>query len=90
MFIAVNHDINDPASFWASAQASLPNLPAGIFIHQVMPNDTMDKAVCIWQADSIAHLSEYLEGKTSQFCKNTYQAVNETNAMGLPKAMVAA
>ncbi len=89
MLIAVNHDISDPGSFWAAAQASLPNLPKGIFIHQVLPNDTMDKAVCIWQADSVAHLTEYLEGKTAQYCKNTYQAINETNAMGLPKIAAA-
>ncbi len=89
MFIAVNHDIHDPASFWAAAQASLPHLPQGIFIHQVLPNDTMDKAVCIWEADSVAHLTEYLESKTAQYCKNTYQAINATNAMGLPKAAVA-
>ncbi len=85
MFIAVKHTISNPAEFWSRAQASLPNLPAGIKIHSVMPNAAMDDAVCLWEANSLEQLNEYLEGKTGDVSHNHYIPVDEKNAMGLPK-----
>ena len=85
MYFRVNHTISDPGQFWSRAQESLPNLPEGIGIHGVFPNDTMDKATCIWEANSLEHIQEYLEGKTGDVSQNDYMAINPTNAMGLPE-----
>ncbi|MDQ3112144.1 MAG: hypothetical protein M3R17_19850 [Bacteroidota bacterium] len=85
MFIAGKHTISNPDEFWSRAKASLPNLPDGIKIHSVLPNDGMDDAICLWEANSLAQLTEYLEGKTGDVSHNHYIPVNETNAMGLPK-----
>jgi hypothetical protein len=86
MIIVVNHRINNPGSFWASAQASLPNLPEegvsrGL---QVMPNADMTEATCVWEASDIATLDRYLRSKVSDWSKETYQEVNMENAMGVP------
>lgn len=85
MYFRVNHTISNPSEFWARAQQSLPNLPAGIKIHAVFPNETMDLTTCVWEADSEKQIREYLEGKTGDVAKNDYMVINAANAMGLPK-----
>lgn len=84
MFIRVNHTISNPGEFWSRAQQSLPNLPQGIKIHGVFPNQGMDIATCIWEANSLEHLQQYLEEKTGDVSKNDYMPINAANAMGLP------
>ena len=85
MFIAVKNTISNPAEFWSRAQAALPNLPEGIKIHQVMPNAAGDDAVCLWEANDVDHLRNYLESKTGDVAHNHYIGVNDATAMGLPK-----
>lgn len=85
MIIVVNHKVNNPQEFWASAQRSLPELPAeGVQrIIQVMPNGDMTEATCVWEADSIEKLDSYLRSKVQDWSKETYQEVNTAQAMGL-------
>jgi hypothetical protein len=84
MLFAVTHDISDTATFWSRAEASLPNLPAGIKIHSVMPNAVGDKAVCVWEAEDLDAMKAYLEDKTGDVSKNTYLVINERNGMNIP------
>lgn len=85
MIIVVNHKINNPGDFWASAQKSLPELPvSGVTrIVQVLPNKDMNEATCLWEADSIEALDGYLREKVQDWSKETYYEVNTANAMGL-------
>ena len=86
MIIVVNHKINNPADFWASAQKSLPELPAsGVQrVLQVMPNTDMTQATCVWEADSIDSLNTYLRSKVSDWSEETYYELNSAAAMGVP------
>ena len=86
MIIVVNHKINNPADFWASAQKSLPELPAsGVQrVLQVMPNADMTTATCVWEADSIDSLNTYLRSKVSDWSEETYYELNAAAAMGVP------
>ncbi len=85
MIIVVNHKVNNPGEFWASAQKSLPELPAdGVQrVLQVLPNADMTEATCLWEADSIDTLDAYLRSKVFDWSKETYYEVNTANAMGL-------
>lgn len=85
MFILVNHSIKNPAYFWGSAQKNLPNLPeAGVHrVLNVFPNQNMDIAVCVWEADSIEALDAYLRDKIGEASKDSYYEVNQANAVGL-------
>jgi hypothetical protein len=85
MFIIVQHEISNPQEFWGAAQRELPNLPEGIKIHASYPNETMDRATCLWECASVEGLRAYLEDKTGRYSKNVYTAVNAANAIGLPK-----
>lgn len=84
MIITVKHTISNPEQFWSRAQESLPNLPDGIKIHSVMPDDSMANAICVWEANDLEHLRAYLEGKTGDVSHNEYMPVNMKGAMGVP------
>lgn len=85
MFIVVNHTISNPPEFWGSAQKNLPNLPEGGVkrVLNVFPNENMDHCTCVWEADSIETLDNYLREKVGDASNETYYQVNEANAMGL-------
>jgi hypothetical protein len=85
MTIVVYHEVNSPTEFWASAQKSLPELPvAGVQrIIQVLPNQDMTKATCVWEADSVEALDQYLRSKVGDWSSESYYEVNTANAMGL-------
>jgi hypothetical protein len=87
MIIVVNHKINNPAEFWASAQKSLPQLPeSGVKkVMQVMPNADMTMATCVWEADSIDALDTYLRSKVQDWSTETYFELNTAAAMGMPQ-----
>ena len=86
MIIVVNHKINNTADFWASAQKSLPELPAdGVQrVLQVMPNADMSQATCVWEADSIESLNTYLRSKVNDWSEESYYELNAAASMGVP------
>lgn len=85
MYIVVNHDISNTENFWASAQKNLPQLPEGGVqrVINIFPNQAMDKCTCVWEADSIESLNNYLREKVGSASSETYFQVNEAAAMGL-------
>src|SRR6476619_205041 len=85
MFIIANHTIHHPEDFWALAQKDLPNLPeAGVKrVLNIFPNQTLDKATCVWEADSIENLQRYLREKLGSASNETFFQINEAAAMGL-------
>ena len=87
MIIVVNHKINNPTDFWASAQKNLPALPEGGVqkVIQVMPNNDMTNATCVWEADSIETLDAYLRSKVQDWSTETYYELNTAAAMGMPQ-----
>jgi hypothetical protein len=84
MKFRVNHTISNPQEFWGRAQKALPNLPEGIKVHVVLPNEAMDKGTCVWEAESLEKIKEFLETATGDVSQNDYMVINEANAMGLP------
>ena len=87
MIIVVNHTINNPIDFWVSAQKSLQQLPvAGVQrVLQVMPNNDMTTATCVWEADNIEILDTYLRSKVQDWSTETYYELNSAAAMGMPQ-----
>ncbi|QQR99254.1 MAG: hypothetical protein IPK18_07060 [Sphingobacteriales bacterium] len=85
MIIVVNHSINNPEKFWASAQASLPQLPEGGVkrVIQVLPNNDMTISTCLWEADSIELLDAYLREKVLDWSSETYFELKTDAAMGV-------
>ena len=89
MLIVVEHTITDPDAFFALA-ARVAEAPSGIKGLQFFPSVSKDRAVCLWQANSIEALKGFLEPLSAQISRNTYYEVDGTKAMGLPNLSAAA
>lgn len=84
MFIVVNHIIHEPEKFWGSAQENLPKLPEnGVHrVIQVLPNAEMNRATCVWEAESIETLDNYLRNKVGNWSSDSYFELKTDAAMG--------
>jgi hypothetical protein len=89
MFIVVEHTITNPDVFFGLA-ARVGEAPSGIKALQFFPSVNKDRAVCVWQANSVDALKGFLEPLSAQSSRNTYYAVDSTKAMGLPNLGAAA
>jgi len=89
MFIVVEHTITDPDVFFELAPR-VAEAPSGINALQFFPSMSKDRAVCLWEAKSVDALKEFLEPLAAPCSRNTYYAVDNTIAMGLPIKKAAA
>lgn len=83
MYVVVEHEIEDPEPFWKTAQAGMEDLPSGLELHQVFPNEEGTKAACLWEADSVDRVKSFLESEVGSYSDNEYYAVEAGNAVGL-------
>lgn len=83
MFIVVEHTITNPDVFFGLA-SRVSEAPAGINAIQFLPSVNKDRAVCLWEAKSVDALKGFLEPLSGQVSRNTYYAVDDTVAIGLP------
>jgi hypothetical protein len=88
MYVTILHEIHDPAAFGARAESAFPP-PAGLHVHQFVPADDMSRAVCLYEADSLDHVREFVDGVLGDSSTQKYFAVAETQAMGLPSKELA-
>jgi hypothetical protein len=88
MFVVVEHTITNPDAFFALAQR-VAEAPSGIKALQFLPSMSKDRAVCLWEANSVDALKGFLEPLSAQSSRNTYYAVDSTKAMGLPNLVAA-
>lgn len=84
MFIAIKHDIHDPAKFQQRAESVFP-LPDGLRLHQFLPADDLSQAVCLYEAPSVDSVSDHLESKLGEASTQRYFPVSDSHAVGLPE-----
>jgi hypothetical protein len=82
MYSIAIHQISDPEKFWAGAAEM--QLPEGLTLHTVAPNQDGTRAVCFWEADSIDSVRDFVESTAGDISTNEYFEVNDQTAMGLP------
>ena len=83
MYIVANHSISNPDKFWTLAQSLA--IPAHIKLHCVFPSADGARGTCLWQAESIEVVKQFLDPMTNGIAKNDYMSVQAENAVGLPK-----
>lgn len=86
MFIAIQHQIHNPAKFQECAKNVFP-LPEELHVHHFFPSIDMKTAVCLYEAPSVKALSNYLESKLSEASTQQYFPVNPGNAIGIPRVV---
>jgi hypothetical protein len=83
MFIVANHNIENPERFWSLAQST--PIPQALKLHCVFPSTDGGKGTCLWEAQSIEAVKQFVEPLTGTISRNEYMAVEATQAVGLPR-----
>ncbi len=91
MHAVIHHTINDSAKWDQSGQRIMSmieqrRLPKGLKALEYLPSSDGRKAVCVWEADSLNTLREFIDRETAGAARNDYFEVKVENAFGLPKA----
>ena len=59
--------------------------PAALKLHSVFPSTDGARGTCLWEAQSVDAVKQFVETLTSAFSRNEYMVVEAANAMGLPR-----
>ncbi len=90
MHILVEHRIVDLDKFNSMDAADVAQGGGpGFKLQQFLPPQDGSTATCLWEADSIDSLREWLEPATAGVTENTYIPIDDENAIGLPAAAAA-
>ena len=84
MYIVVNHEISDTTRFWATAQSATADLPEGVKVIHTLPSPDGRKAVCVWEADSVDAVRNFLDPATAGMARNTYFESLNKEGMAMP------
>lgn len=84
MYVIIQHSITSPAKFWEIVKG-VTSFPPGMKLHSILPSSDGKKAVCLWQAPSVASVKDLVESTVGTFSSNEYFEVNEKDASGLTK-----
>jgi hypothetical protein len=90
MYLVVHHRVTDREKFLSTdPKAIADGAPAGVQLRHFLPAADASAADCLWEADSLAELRDYLDPATRGICENTYFEVDSASAMGLPPGVSA-
>ena len=84
MYIVVNHEISDASKFWATAQSATSNLPAGVKLHHTFPSPDGRRSVCVWEADSVDAVRNFLDPATAGMARNDYFEAANKEGIAMP------
>ena len=84
MFVVAHHKISDQTGFWNSVKQTMPNIPAGMKVHQVLPNADGSSAICLWESDSVDKVKKLVDTSVGKFSNNSFFEVAQKSAVGLP------
>ncbi len=89
MHAVIHHTINDTGKWDQTTQRIMSmieqrRLPKGLKPLEYLPSTDSRKAVCVWEADSLNVLKEFMDRETTGAARNDYFEVNVQNAIGLP------
>lgn len=87
MYVAVEHKISDPSTFWSLAEELVEDLPAGIELHHCHPAPDGGRGICVWEVESVERLREFLDGQVGHVSQNDYYQVENKDAVALPSAV---
>ena len=88
MFVAIYHEIHDRDLFKTKVNQMAPP-PDSLRRHQFFTATDLTKAACLWEAPSIDELRSYIDPSLEPASTQTYFAVYEERAVGLPASQLA-
>jgi hypothetical protein len=85
MYVVAKHRIKDPERFFSLSQEAAENAPPGVYGRQFCPSRDRTEAVCLWEADSVEAVRDYLDSLTGEASENGYFPVSSQHAIGIPE-----
>ena len=89
MHVSVHHNIKDPQK-WSQITQKMTTaveqgqLPQGLKGLMYLPSADGRKADCLWEAQSVDTLRNFLDGQIGSAATNEYIPINSQAAFGLP------
>ena len=90
MYVLVQHSISDPANFFKRAEEANSKMPSTLTLHHSFGMADGTKAVCVWEAGSVAAVKDVLEPAVGKFSRNDYYEVPNKEGIVLPRLTVTA
>jgi hypothetical protein len=87
MYVLVHHNVTAPENFWATAQAALDSLPAELQLHHTLSARDGRRATCLWEANSVEAVREFLEPALGAYSQNEYSEAENREGVVVPAAM---
>jgi len=86
MYVTVIHDIRDSEKFWKTVEhvVSSGGIPNDLTVHATYPDVHGGRAVCLWEAESLAAVKQFVEATVGPMSDNEYFEVQAAGAVGLP------
>jgi hypothetical protein len=85
MLIIAHHNISKPEEFWKAAKEVTQQLPANLKLHGVYPSKDTKSGTCLWEANTVQEVQQFLDKNAGKFAKNFCYEVNVKESMGLPQ-----
>jgi hypothetical protein len=93
MYVVVQHEIKNPQTAFARGQKLIKNegAPAGARGLQFYPSADRSAVTCLWEADSVASIREYVDSTLGDSSLNTCYEVDAEQAFSVrPSGLAAA
>ncbi len=87
MYIVVEHQISDPTRFWQTASDAMPLLPENVKLHCTFPSADGSRAVCLWEAESVEAVRDFLEPVIGRVSRNEYFEVENKGDVAMPSGV---
>jgi len=85
MYVVVQHQVTDPAKFWPSDVAQYATMvPPHLKLHHTLAGSDGTHAVCVWEAESVETLRDWLDPFTAGASVNAYFAAVNKDGVAIP------
>jgi hypothetical protein len=91
MYVVVQHQIKDPQTAFSRGERLIKNegAPAGVRGLQFYPSTDGSAVTCLWEADSVEQIQDYVDATLGASSQNRYYEVDAEQAfaerpLGLP------
>lgn len=90
MFVLIHHEIHDPAIFWSTAEEAIATIPDDLLLHTTISAADGTCATCVWEANSVARVREFVETALGAFATNRYAEAENREGVTLPRGLAKA
>lgn len=87
MYVLVIHNVTDRQNFFETAQQAIPQIPDNLKLHLTVPARDGAKAVCVWEAESVTDVRDFLEPALGDYARNDYYEAENHEGIALPTQM---